>query len=42
VRDAGSAIALDIESLEEKSTLIVKASRLDYQEAEKAGLVDAH
>jgi len=33
VHDTDSAIALEMESLEEKSTLILEASGLDQQEA---------
>ena len=42
VHDTDSAIALEMESLEEKSTLILEASGLDQQEAREAGLINAH
>jgi len=38
----GSAIALEMESLEENSTLVLEASGLDQQEAREASLINAH
>ena len=42
VHDTASAIALEMESLEEKSTLVLEASGLDQQKAREVGLINAH